>query len=456
MRRATTLCFALICTASAWAEPGFLDLTYEQALKKAAKEHKHVFIDFYTTWCGPCKMMNDTTFKDPGVVKWLSEKAVALKIDAEAQEEIALKHGIDGYPTLVFLKPDGSEFERLSGYIPADDLKRAFRLVDSGKTALTAAKQKLDASPSDPLLRLDYGMELARRSQWEQAWQQYRQCLDQGTKQDEKFARLAGESLLSAMIELGGPYEKARMELLLLRNQAEGRIREAKASPLDYAIVRDINNVTGDDARSLQFYDEVLKSGHDDSIKSLTRAMMPLLVRAQRYKDIGDHLDITTDAGKILAQAGETAAYMSRTREKAEREPLRLMFNENAALRVTDHYQALLALGRTQAAATLANQALKLSQSPNVYGALAWAGYLSGKPVEQNVAWARKALDAVGGTSADIVDTLARLLHKLGRNEEAVKVCQAALDKSGDLRSRMILQDCLKDITAKDDANAGS
>lgn len=455
-RTTVTWLMTLLISGSGWAAEGFSKLNYKQALEQAASQKKWVFIDFYTTWCGPCKMMDDTTFKDPDVVKWMSQKAIALKIDAEAQEEIALKHRVDGYPTLVFLKPDGSEFERLSGYIPAGDLKRTFRQVETGKTALVVAKEKVDASPNDPVLRLDYGTELSQRSRWEEAWREYRWCLDQGVKKDPKFARLGVDALLGSMIGIGGPYEKARLELMALRNQAEERIRSGEASVADCQLVRDVNNVTSDDARTLELYDAMVKRGDKKTLTTLTRALMPLLVQAQRYTQINDYVDVVQDAKRVLAQAAEAADYLGRHLDAADREPLRDMLKENAALRVSDHYQVLLALDKTEQADALAKSAMSVSDSATVYGAFSWSGYLSGKPVEANVAWARKALELVGGQSADIVDTLARLLHKLGRKEEAVKVCRAALDKSDDLRSRLILQDCLEDISGKGDDATGS
>lgn len=62
---------------------------------------KLTMVDFYTTWCGPCKMMA------PYVVKLKetnSDIVNVLQIDAEAQMEISGRYNIQGYPTLLFFK----------------------------------------------------------------------------------------------------------------------------------------------------------------------------------------------------------------------------------------------------------------------------------------------------------------------------------------------------------------
>ena len=69
----------------------FHKVTYKKALKLAKKENKVLFIDFYTTWCGPCKMMDRSTFKDKDVIDWLGKEAISIKIDAEKEIKLARK-----------------------------------------------------------------------------------------------------------------------------------------------------------------------------------------------------------------------------------------------------------------------------------------------------------------------------------------------------------------------------
>jgi thioredoxin 1 len=102
----------------------FFTGTFKEALTKAKAEHKNVFMDAYTTWCGPCKMMKQNTFPDPLVGKIFNKKFVSIAIDMEAGEgiELAQKYQVQGYPTLLFLDSDGNILKNELGYRDATGL----------------------------------------------------------------------------------------------------------------------------------------------------------------------------------------------------------------------------------------------------------------------------------------------------------------------------------------------
>jgi thiol:disulfide interchange protein len=88
-RTLTSLLLLLLAVAPAFSAELFVDLKVEAACKQAAKENKLVLIDFYTTWCSPCKLLDKTTWTDQEVIKQVSDKAVALRIDAEKEAGLA-------------------------------------------------------------------------------------------------------------------------------------------------------------------------------------------------------------------------------------------------------------------------------------------------------------------------------------------------------------------------------
>lgn len=66
-------------------------LSWSEVEAEMEKEPRKVLVDVYTKWCGPCKMMNKTTFQDPQVVEYVNEHYYAIKFDAESPDEVKFK-----------------------------------------------------------------------------------------------------------------------------------------------------------------------------------------------------------------------------------------------------------------------------------------------------------------------------------------------------------------------------
>jgi len=66
-------------------------MTMDEALTAQKKKAKPIFMDVYTDWCGPCKMLDQNTFHDPEVVKYISDNYYAVKFNAEGNSEVTYK-----------------------------------------------------------------------------------------------------------------------------------------------------------------------------------------------------------------------------------------------------------------------------------------------------------------------------------------------------------------------------
>lgn len=110
----------------------FRDLSFKEGLAAAAEEGKPVFIDCYTTWCGPCKWMSANIFTDSKVADYYNDNYVCLKIDMEKGEgiDIAKDYGIRAYPTLLYLNSEG---ERLLVTVGASRVPQDY--IDAGEQA---------------------------------------------------------------------------------------------------------------------------------------------------------------------------------------------------------------------------------------------------------------------------------------------------------------------------------
>ncbi|MCB9263011.1 MAG: thioredoxin family protein [Flavobacteriales bacterium] len=88
----------------------FSHLGFAQAKAEAQKQNKLIFIDAYTTWCGPCKQMAATVFKEKSVGDVYNKNFINLKMDMETSEGLFVgkKYNVTAYPTFLYLKPDGT------------------------------------------------------------------------------------------------------------------------------------------------------------------------------------------------------------------------------------------------------------------------------------------------------------------------------------------------------------
>ena len=76
-----------------------------------------IFMDCYTSWCGPCKGLAQNVFPQPKVGEFLNSNLVCCKYDMEKGEgiEIAKKYKVRAYPTFLILDGDGNELGRVVG-----------------------------------------------------------------------------------------------------------------------------------------------------------------------------------------------------------------------------------------------------------------------------------------------------------------------------------------------------
>lgn len=100
----------------------FFEGSWQQLLKAAKEEGRPFFVDFYTDWCGPCKMLEKTTFRDKSVGEFANKHYIAYRINAEKGEGIALadKYRVRAYPSIFFFDAEGNLIERVIGYQNAD------------------------------------------------------------------------------------------------------------------------------------------------------------------------------------------------------------------------------------------------------------------------------------------------------------------------------------------------
>jgi len=132
-------------------------ITMDEALELQKKEPKKIFMDVYTNWCGPCKMLDKNTFHNADVVKYVNEHYYAVKFNAEGNDKVTYKDKaysnpnydatkanrrnsahefsrflkVRAYPTMVFFDEEGGFISPITGYLKPQQLEVYLKLFQS-------------------------------------------------------------------------------------------------------------------------------------------------------------------------------------------------------------------------------------------------------------------------------------------------------------------------------------
>jgi thioredoxin-related protein len=123
-------------------------LSWQEVKEKAKRENKYVFLDCFTTWCGPCKMMDRDVYVNDMVGNFVNDKFIAVRVQMDKSKndngyvqswyqdakEIDKRYLLEGYPTFLFFSPNGSLIHKEMGFMEAG------KFITMAQTALTPGK----------------------------------------------------------------------------------------------------------------------------------------------------------------------------------------------------------------------------------------------------------------------------------------------------------------------------
>jgi len=125
-------------------------LTWDEAQVKMKHMPKKVWVDVYTDWCGWCKRMDATTFKNPELIKYMNENYYAIKFNAEKDDNIRflgkvyklepqnrgtsqlavdLMKGQLSYPTGIFMEEGFQNPQPVPGYHPVPEMEMILKYL---------------------------------------------------------------------------------------------------------------------------------------------------------------------------------------------------------------------------------------------------------------------------------------------------------------------------------------
>ena len=124
MKKLLLVFVGLLCSVVIFAQTNFQELSLEKAREQAKTENKPIFLDCYTSWCGPCKMMANNVFTLEAAGDYFNKNFVCVKIDMEKGEGPAIgkQYGVDAYPTFLIINADGKLMHKLVGAMSLEEL----------------------------------------------------------------------------------------------------------------------------------------------------------------------------------------------------------------------------------------------------------------------------------------------------------------------------------------------
>jgi thioredoxin-related protein len=133
-------------------------LTWEEVKQKATTENKNIFLDCYTTWCGPCKAMDKYVFSNDTVALYFNDHFISVKVQMDrtkndesnvrqwydTADAMSERYKITSFPSFVFLSAEGQVVHKETGYKPVQEF------IKVAETALEPGRVY-----NDPFVRYD-------------------------------------------------------------------------------------------------------------------------------------------------------------------------------------------------------------------------------------------------------------------------------------------------------------
>lgn len=280
MRTIFFLIFSFSLMPLVWASDEgiiFFEGTLADAQEKAAQERKLIFMDAYTSWCGPCKQMSRNVFTDAEVGAFFNKHFINIKVDMEKGEgpRLAGRYRVNSYPTLLFLDEKGEVVHAAKGSRPAD------QFLGLGKMALS----KNDKSD-------EYGKQYEQGDRSPELLRAYAYALLNGGKPSAKIANEYVRAIKNFDNEEGRDFlydfaNDADSKIFDLFIEHQEAILKAKGKEAYYTKVHDACDAVIQ--KAIQFDTEALV----DIAKSKMKAAYPSF-----YKEYCLLADINYAAGK--------------------------------------------------------------------------------------------------------------------------------------------------------------
>jgi uncharacterized protein len=125
----------------------------DDVFQRAQREKRFVLLDLGAVWCHWCHVMDETTYRDPAVVRLIGERFLPVKVDQDARPDLANRYEDYGWPATVVFDGTGAEIVKFQGYIPPERMASMLQGVIDDPTPGPSVRRSR-AVPDGPGSRL--------------------------------------------------------------------------------------------------------------------------------------------------------------------------------------------------------------------------------------------------------------------------------------------------------------
>ena len=263
------LLFALLCKAQGEQGITFFKGSFNEALAEAKKQNKPLFVDFYATWCVPCKRMAKEVFTLPEVGEYFNSRFISLQIDAEKPENKEIAKQEDLLEAAKIVAGEGVSFEQL------------YEAYKKNPNDLEVQQQMLMKAPN--FLAAQEGMEADK-------WVVRIQKLYKGYIAAKKGPKLINKDDYAIIYNLEGNDDKAhKQEMVDFINQNLDAWKAAIGTPAAYYVVMSndawAEELVKEGSDKYKQYVEKIKNEYAKAYEVAALPTLPAYERAKLYYD---------------------------------------------------------------------------------------------------------------------------------------------------------------------------
>ena len=385
-----TLLLGFVGAVAAFAEDAPIPIGLRSALARADQEKRNVVIEVFSQDNVESRVVRDRTFKDAKVKEFLDQHFVEYIVEVGQQPELEKKYEIKRFPTVILVRPDGSEVDRLTGGFFPGTLMRVLEPVAEGKSELLKLKEAVAIPGAGVAPHMALGNAFGIRGLRSEALTEYLWCLEQGPRVDPNGYRATLNVILLRIDSLAAHLPEAAAALREQRAKLAAAVKPDDPASVKAAFA--FNDVLRTPESSLKLFDQL--PARSPLRRTNFGSVFGELVKQQRYADAAGVLDLESFVylsyppifGEQVADDAAAPEGAKRNREAvADRQKQRI-----GDLTVTA-VEALLGVGKLEKAKRLAGRALEEYDSRDLRFNLVHAANRAATPAATEfVTWMEK------------------------------------------------------------------